>query len=103
MTVRKRLEQSLINCGLWPDHAKAVVDAEIAEDKLGMKWDDPEEGYPTGLLATYDYACKRRALDELRATKPRHVAILMLEHDVEGAPDPVDLLAAEKAKDTANG
>lgn len=81
MTVREALEQELTDHGLWPKEATTIVEefSQQPEQKGVSFSTDPSTGYPAPLLAVLKASVKRAALDWLKANKPQHFAIHMLQ------------------------
>ena len=74
-TVRLKMESLLTENGLWPDEAKAVMNAMVAEDKtMGKKWSDWADGYSVQMLDTLFVIAKREAVKWIDANKPLHFA-----------------------------
>lgn len=78
MTLRQQFEKMLVEHLLWPDQAKAVMDLEIAKDKLNLRWNEPN-GYPDPVLSALWISAKQTAVNYLKETKPMSLAIKILE------------------------
>ena len=81
MTIRQKIEETLVNHGLWEDEAKTVIaEAEKHEslkDMLG-RWDEDTASYPDQLLAVVWMSVKNLATEWLKANKPNHFALAIL-------------------------
>jgi len=83
MTIRNHIESTLVNHGLWEDEAKTVTsEAERSESLKPMqgRWDEDTTGYPPQLLAVTWMSVKEHAIGWLKANKPNHFALAMLQH-----------------------
>ena len=85
MTVREKLEEVLVNHGLWPEEASIVfelmLERSVQGDGLGeVKWNDSAEAYPAQLLAVVLLILKERAVEWIDANKPKHFARVALAH-----------------------
>jgi hypothetical protein len=85
MTIEEKVKDMLVEHGLWDNEAVIVVEkAKEAPNLVSMieghdRWADDVSGYPTGLLATVFVSVKYIAIDWLKAEKPMHFALPMLE------------------------
>ncbi len=73
MTIRQKLEDYLYQRGMFPNQAKAVVDALISNSDKSMegRWDDEVEGYPPSLLAVLGMGLQHEALRWIDANCPQ--------------------------------
>ncbi len=83
MTVREKLEEVLVNHGLWPEEASIVfelmLEHSVDGDGLGeVKWNDPVEAYPSQLLAFVLLILKKTAVKWIDENKPMHFARMAL-------------------------
>ena len=81
MTVRQKIEDTLVEHGLWEDEAKKVVaEAEKDEGLSAMqgRWDGDITGYPVSVLSVTWTAVKHLAVEWLKANKPEHFALHVL-------------------------
>lgn len=73
MTIREHLEKSCFERGMFPEQAKAVVDAlaadEVSEPMEG-RWDDPVEAYPPGMLRILEMGVDSAAVEWIDANCP---------------------------------
>lgn len=76
MTIRNRMETELVNCGLWPDEAKIVMDKLESESHSPMKYryNEDETAYPVRLLAVILRTVKNKAIEWIDANAPKHFA-----------------------------
>ena len=61
MTIRKMMHKKLIENGLWPDEATAVLDTAESDktlEAMAGRWDEDAEGYPIELFASVWLAIK---------------------------------------------
>jgi hypothetical protein len=81
MSIRERLEKSLVENGMWPDEAKEVLNI-AAEDEvlkpMEFRWDDAAEGYPQSLFAVIWLRLKEIAVEWIDKNKPQHFARTIL-------------------------
>lgn len=81
MTIRSKIEETLVNRGLWEDEAKTIV-AEAEKEKslesMQDRWDEDIAGYPSPVLAVVWVSVKHHAVEWLKANKPQHFALAML-------------------------
>lgn len=84
MTIRKKMEEDLINHGLWPDEAVIILnnarESKVLES-MEERWEEDTGGYPTQLLAAVWMSIKPIALDWIKTNKPQHFARFMLEQN----------------------
>lgn len=86
MTVRDKLEDMLVGHGLWPDEAKTVTDKVVTEpaaEVMRTRWTEPAGGYPPQLFNVIFMTARRCAIEYLKANKPKHFALLVLEPQSE--------------------
>jgi ribonuclease I len=82
MTIRKRLETELVNHGLWPNEAEAVMtelEADEASKPMQGRWNEDETVYPPQLLAVVLMSAKTKAVEWIDRNKPMHFARGVLE------------------------
>lgn len=83
MTVREKMKERLVENGLWPKEADAVIEnAEYDKslDAMVSRWDETVEGYPSQLLATIWASIKLFAIEWIDKNKPMHFAKLILSN-----------------------
>ena len=86
-TVRGTIEEALVNHGLRPDEAKAVVDRFAKSPGCeAVKWGDPAEAHPKELLAVLWISAKSIAIEYLKETKPTHFALGVLATSTAPCP-----------------
>ena len=81
MTIRKKIEETLFNYGLWEDEAKIIVAEAEQEKVLEMmrgRWDSDVSAYPSSLLAVVLISVKHYAVEWLKKNKPEHFALAIL-------------------------
>jgi hypothetical protein len=79
-TITEHLREQLIESGLWPAEAEAVLQALKANDKtMEHRWNDYATDYPPQIIAALWRAAKRHALEWIEANKPQHWAKPMFE------------------------
>lgn len=81
MSIRERLEAELVNHGLWPEEATETLNkAEVAKENEAMKgrWNEDVTGYPPQLMSVLWLSIKTTAKEWLKAEKPNHFALAML-------------------------
>ncbi len=64
-TTRERLRSALVNRGMFPDQADAVIERAMPElevDGYRITWDRPADEYPKQLFGLWFLTCKRHAL-----------------------------------------
>jgi len=72
-TIRQRLETMLVERGMFPLQAQAVMDAVIADpasEPMNGRWTDTSSGYPTSLLAVIWISVERHTLAWIDANLP---------------------------------
>lgn len=77
MTVREKMETWLVDRGLFPNEAKAVMDAVVAQPEqkaMEKRWNDAAEGYPPPLFAVLAMSASDQAVKWIDANKPLHWA-----------------------------
>ena len=82
MTIRQALTETLVNHGLWPEEAQRVLDAFEADDDndpMRGRWHEQVTAYPPTLLAVLAVSAKDAAIAWLKANKPKHFALMILE------------------------
>lgn len=64
MTIEEKMKEMLLNYGLFPDHAREVMEKakEGIEAMEGWRWNDIAEGYPSQFLAALWLSVKQYAL-----------------------------------------
>jgi hypothetical protein len=81
MILRKKIETELVNRGLWPKEAEAVM-KELEADKSSVpmqgRWDEDETAYPSQLFAVLLMAAKTKAVEWIDTNKPMHFARSLL-------------------------
>lgn len=72
-TTHERLRSALVNCGMFPDHADAVIARAKAdlEDGYIVTWDRSADEYPPQLFALWFYICKPHALAWIDENLPK--------------------------------
>ena len=72
MTVEKYFETYLIEHGLFPHHAKAVME-DVKADKItqGVHWLDQMSGYPPQLIAVLTFTVRKAALSWSDTNMPK--------------------------------
>jgi len=79
MTIQKRIESELVDCGLWPKEADAVMkELKAGNTSMEGRWDEDETGYPLELLAALFLAAKIKAVEWIDSNKPSHFARSLL-------------------------
>lgn len=81
MKISDKMEQCLVERMLWPDEAKAVVEAS-RQKQDGIRWSDDESCYPPAMMAVLAIRVKADAVDYLKANMPKHFAIEVLEAEL---------------------
>lgn len=74
MTIREWAEGYCRERGMFPDQAKAVIDA-LAADEIGKpmlgRWDDRVDGYPPPMMAVLAISIDDRAVRWIDANCPK--------------------------------
>jgi hypothetical protein len=71
-TIRQWAERYLYERGMFPDQAKAVVDAVEADNEpMKGRWNHATDGYPHPLLAVLTFAIDAAAVEWIDANLPR--------------------------------
>lgn len=81
MTIRKQLETELVNHGLWPNEAAAVLDeleAEKASEPVQGRWHEDTTACPPQLFAVVLFGAKQKAVEWIDRNKPQHFARFLL-------------------------
>ena len=72
MTIRQWCEDQCCQRGMFPEDARAVVDALAAEDTtMEGRWDHPVDGYPAQLLFVLRMCLDDHALQWIDANCPK--------------------------------
>lgn len=77
MTIREKLETELVNHGLWPKEAEAVMNELETDEALKPmqgRWSEDTTGYPPQLLAIVLMSAKQKAVEWIDRNKPKHFA-----------------------------
>ena len=77
MSIEDRLRQMLVDNGLWPEEAAAVIGLVRRDERyleLSTVLSDSVEGYPWEFMAVAWLIARTTAADYLAACKPRHLA-----------------------------
>ena len=77
MKVQDKIEAMLMEHGLWPQEARAVIEElKAAWEAEAMKghWEDDAEQYPAPLFTVLWVRARRHALGWIDANKPGHFA-----------------------------
>lgn len=80
MSIKEKLQAELVNHGLWPQEAEAIVakvEADPANEAMGGRWDDSLDGYPPSIWALVWLSAKTNAVAWIDANKPEHWARAM--------------------------
>lgn len=81
MTIRQKIEETLVDHGLWEDEAKTIVteaEKEKSLEAMQGRWDEDTAAYTAPLLAVTWMSVKHHATEWLKANKPQHFALAML-------------------------
>ncbi len=72
MTVQEKFEQKVYEMGVFPNDAKAIVEAAKVElDAMSpLNWDSPASGYPEQIYQIGMLTVKRVGLDWIEQNKP---------------------------------
>ncbi len=84
-TITNELTIMLINHGLWPDEADAIMALAMADESLQSmrdRWNDDVSEYPFRVITTTWLLVKRIALDWVNANKPSHFAKMILSGEI---------------------
>ena len=82
MTIRENLEKFLFDHAMWPEEAKAAVElmaTDPTQESMQGRWDSQTDGYPEVLVRTLRFMSKTFAIRWLKANKPEHFALAVLE------------------------
>lgn len=82
MTIRKTIEEALVNHGLWPKEAANVVaelEADKASEPMWHRWDEDSSNYPPALLSVLLISAKSKAVEWLEKNAPKHFALAILK------------------------
>lgn len=82
MTIRENLEKFLFDHAMWPEEAKAAVElmaADPTQESMKGRWDSQTDGYPEVLVRVLRITVKKFAIQWLKANKPKHFALAVLE------------------------
>lgn len=81
MTIKEKMSAMLVDSGLWPNEATAVLDAlavDPEQQAMAHRWNDDAEGYPPQLHTALWMTVSRAAVAWIDANKPMHFARMML-------------------------
>jgi len=73
MTIEDKLEEMLVEHGMWPEQAEAVMEIMKVDDiheSMIHRWGDDVEDYPQGLLLILWGSAKVKALEYIDANCP---------------------------------
>lgn len=80
ITVQGKLEKTLVDHGLWPNEATAVMDKAKANlPEMEGRWNESCDNYPPQLFGVLWISIKSVAIEHLKATKPMHFALALLQ------------------------
>lgn len=82
-------ESYLVSQGLWPDEARALVDAAMASPlnaALDGRWRDAFDGYAVQVQAAMILSLRHIAADWLAKNKPEHFARGMFSAERKESP-----------------
>ena len=81
-TIRKHIEETLVNHGLWPNEAEQVMNhvVELPENvSMRDRWEHDTEDYPPSIVTLAWMSAKETAIEHLKKTNPQHFALWLLE------------------------
>jgi len=81
-TIRQNLESYLFDHCLFPEEAKQAVEymaAHKSQEAMNGRWDQDCAGYPEAMVRVLRITAKNFAAEWLKANKPKHFAIQILE------------------------
>jgi len=86
MSFYQRIAGLLENHGLWDDEAKTVIElVKVEQPSMDGRWNDDVSGYPDAIVITLWMSAKRNAIEYLKANKPEHFALWLLEPKEQAA------------------
>ncbi|KKN55689.1 hypothetical protein LCGC14_0579910 [marine sediment metagenome] len=81
MTTQEYIEDYLVNCMLFPEQAKQIVEAfKLRPEAQSIRWDTPIDGYPTVFHAALKLSIDAEALEWIDKNMPKHFARPMFDH-----------------------
>jgi pyruvate carboxylase len=81
MTFRDKMQQMLVEHGLWPEEASQVMEQCVADKMLESmqgRWGDDVSGYPTQMSTIVWMSVKAIAVKWIESNKPMHFAKAIL-------------------------
>ena len=82
-TIEEKITERLVNNGLWPDEAKAVMElVKKAPENESMqgRWSENAEYYPQQIMAMAWFSAKNHAIEWIDSNFPNHFARSMFEN-----------------------
>lgn len=80
MTIQQKLEQSLVDNGMWPQQANTVIEAMKEEDRaMEGRWSEDENAYPPMMITVLFLTAKNKALLWAKENCPDAYFIPLLE------------------------